>query len=116
MADTTDVNEPESEQNVATWSVVTETTSDTAGNVIEIVPMTEPTLEVGTAATELEPNRDTDTNLRSVVTGASDTNTTGETGNVQMNTQQRISEDYAIPEEIASEALLMLQNMSQPNP
>ena len=50
-----------------------------------------------------------------MVTGASDTNMTGETGNVQTNTQQRISEDYAVPEEIASEALLMLQNMSQPN-
>ena len=115
-ADTTDTNEPESEQNVVTRSVVTETTSDTAGNVIEIVPTTDPTLEVGTAATELEPNRDTNTNSRSVVTGASDTNTTGETGNIHMNTQQRISKDYAIPEEIASEALLMLQNMSQPNP
>ena len=45
--DTTDENEPESEQN-----------RDTAGNVIEIVPTTEPTLEVGTAATELEPDRD----------------------------------------------------------
>ena len=84
--------------------------------MIEIVPMTKPTLEVGTAATELEPNRDTNTNSRSVVTGASDTNTTGETGNVQLNTQQQISEDYAVPEEIASEALLMLHNMSQLNP
>ena len=72
-------------------------------------------LEVRTEASELDPNRDTDTQPQSVVTGASDTNKTGETGNVQMNTQQRISEDYAIPEEIASEALLMLQNMSQPN-
>ena len=51
-----------------------------------------------------------------MVTGASDLNTTGETRKVQMNTQQRISEDYAVPEEIASEALLMLQDMSQPNP
>ena len=41
---------------------------------------------------------------------------TGETGKVQMNTQQRISEDYTTPEEIASEALLMLQDMSQLNP
>ena len=31
------------------------------------------------------------------------------------NTQQRISKDYAVLEEIASEALLMLQSMSQPN-
>ena len=73
---------------MVTRSVVTETTSDTAGNVIEIVPMTDPTLEVGTAATELEPNKDTNTNSRSVVTGASDTNTTGETGNIHTNTQQ----------------------------
>ena len=36
-ADTTDANEPEREQNVATRSVVTEITSDTTGNVIEIV-------------------------------------------------------------------------------
>ena len=33
-----------------------------------------------------------------------------------MNTQQQISEDYAVPEEIASAALLMLQDMSQLNP
>ena len=46
MADTTDANEPECEQNVATRSVVTERTSDTTGTVIEIVPMTDPTLEV----------------------------------------------------------------------
>ena len=37
-------------------------------------------------------------------------------GNVQKNTQQKISEDYKVPEEIASAALLMLQEMSQPNP
>ena len=86
MADTTDANEPECEQNVATRSVVTERTSDTTGNVIEIVPMIKPTLEVETEASELDPNRDTDTQPRSVVTGASDTNTNGETGKVQMNT------------------------------
>ena len=77
--------------------------------------MIKPTLEVETEASELDLNRDTDIQPQSVVTGASDTNMTGETGNVQMNTQQRISEDYTIPEEITSEALLMLQNMSQPN-
>ena len=108
--------DPTHEQNVATPSVVTERTSDTTGTVIEIVPMIDPTLEVETKARELDPNRDTDTQPRSVVTGASDTSTTGETRKVQTNTQQRISEDYAIPEEIASEALLMLQDMSQPNP
>ena len=84
--------------------------------MIEIVPMIDPTLEVKTEASELNPNRDTDTQLQSVVTGASDTNTTGETRKVQTNTQQRISEDYTVPEEIASEALLMLQDMSQLNP
>ena len=56
--------------------------------MIEIVPMIEPTLEVETEASELDPNRDTDTEPRSVVTGAGDTNTTGETGKVQTNTQQ----------------------------
>ena len=88
MADTTDANEPEHEQNVATQSVVTEITSDTTGNVIEIVSTIKPTLEVGTEASELDPNRDTDTQPQSVVTGASDTNTTGETWNVQTNIQQ----------------------------
>ena len=41
---------------------------------------------------------------------------TGVTRKVQTNSQQLISEDYAVPEEIASVALLMLQDMSQPNP
>ena len=84
--------------------------------MIEIVPTIDPTLEVKTEASELNPNRYTDTQLQSVVTGASNTNTTGETRKVQTNTQQRISEDYTVPEEIASEALLMLQDMSQLNP
>ena len=84
--------------------------------MIEIVPTIDPTLEVETETSELDPNRDTSTQPRSVVTGASNTNMTEETKKVRMNTQQRISEDYAIPEEIASEALLMLQDMSQPNP
>ena len=86
MADTTD--EPECEQNVATRSVVTERTSDTTGTVIEIVPTIDPTFEVETEASELDPNRDTGTQPRSVVTGASDTNMTGETRKVQTNTQQ----------------------------
>ena len=76
--------------------------------------MIDPTLEVETEASVPDPN--TGTQPRSVVTGASDTNRTGETRKVQTNTQQQISEDYAVPEEIASEALLMLQDMSQPNP
>ena len=61
MADTTNANEPEREQNAASRSVVTERTSDTTGTVIEIVPMIDPTLEVETEASELDPNRDTGT-------------------------------------------------------
>ena len=114
MTDTTDANEPECEQNAATQSVVTESTSVTTGAVIEIVPMIDPMLEVKTEASVPDPN--TGTQPPSVVTGASDTNMTGETRKVQTNTQQRISEDYTIPEEIASAALLKLQDMSQPNP
>ena len=79
-------NEPEHEQNAR--SVVTERTSDTTGTVIEIVPTIDPTLEVETETSELDPNRDTGTQPRSVVTEASDTNKTGETRKVQTNTQQ----------------------------
>ena len=93
-------------------AVVTMTTSDIAENVIDIVPMTESMLEGSTARTE---PKSTDTKSRAVVTGASDSKTTGETANVRTNIQQCISEDYAVPEDITSEALLMLQNMSQPN-
>ena len=35
---------------------------------------------------------------------------------IHTSKQQRISKDYAAPEEIASEALLMLQTISHPNP
>ena len=76
--------------------------------------MIDPTLETETE--ESVPDSNTSTQPRSVATGTNDTNTTGETGKIQTNTQQRISEDYTIPEEIASVALLMLQEMSQPNP
>ena len=62
------------------------------------------------------PDSNTGTQPRAVVTEANDGSTTGITGNVQKNTQQKISEDYEVPEEIASAALLMLQEMSQPNP
>ena len=82
--------------------------------MIEIVPSIDPTLDTETEENVAESN--TDTQPRSVVTGTNDTNTTGGTGKIQTNIQQRISEDYAIPEEIASAALLMLQEMSQPNP
>ena len=94
--------------------MVTESTSATTGAVIEIVPTIDPTLEVETEASV--PDSNTGTQPRSVVTGANDTNTTGETRKIPTNTQQRISEDYEVPEEIASVALLMLQEMSQPNP
>ena len=94
--------------------MVTESTSVTTGAVIEIVPTIDPTLEVQTEASI--PDSNTRTQPRSVVTGNNDTNTTAETRKIQMKTQQRISEDYAVPEEIASAALLMLQEMSQSTP
>ena len=75
--------------------------------------MIDPTLEFETETSAPDPK--TGTQPRSVVTGASETNITGVTKKAHMNTQQRISEDYTIPEEIASAALLMLQDMSQPN-
>ena len=109
-----DIKEPESEQNVATQSVVTEITSATTDAVIEIVPVIDPMLETETEANV--PDSHTGTQPRAVVTEANDSNTTGKMGNVQKNTQQKISEDYEVPEEIASAALLMLQEMSQPNP
>ena len=71
-------------------------------------------METGIAAKELEPNRDI--TMRSVIAHVVDTDTIREKSTIQTNTQQHISEDYAVPEEIASEALLMLQTMSQPNP
>ena len=86
MTNTPDANEPECEKNAATRSVVTESTSATIGAVIEIVPMINPTLEVETEASV--PDSNTGTQPRSVVTGAMDTNTTGETRKIQTNTQQ----------------------------
>ena len=38
------------------------------------------------------------------------------TGESSVTTQQRISDDYSIPEEIANEALLLLRDMNQPIP
>ena len=81
---------------------------------MEIVPMIDPTLETETE--ESVPVSNTGTQPRSVAAGTNATNMTGKTGKIQTNTQQQISEDYAIPEEIASAALLMLQEMSHPNP
>ena len=109
-----DAKEPESEQNAGTRSVVTEITSATTDAVIEIAPAIDPTLETKTEANA--PDSNTGTQPRSVVTEANDSNTTGKMGNVQKNTEQKISEDYDVPEEIVSAALLMLQEMSQPNP
>ena len=109
-----DIKEPESEQNAATRSVVTEITIATTDAVIEIVPAIDPTLETETEVNV--PDSNTGTQPRAVVTEVNDNNTTGKMGNVQKNTQQKISEDYEVPEEIASAALLMLQEMSQPNP
>ena len=77
--------------------MVTESTGATTGAVIEIVPMIDPTLEVETEASL--PDSNTGTQLRSVVTGANDTNMTGETRKIQTNTQQQISEDYTVLEE-----------------
>ena len=94
-------------------------TTESAMNVINILSSSEQA-EEGTelwqpiSEKELEPVRDI--TMQSVVTHLVDTDTTGETSTKQMNTQQHISEDYAVPKEIASEALLMLQTMNQPNP
>ena len=84
-----DIKEPESEQNAATQSVVTEITSATTDAVIEIVPVIDPTLETESEANV--PDSNTSTQPRAVVTEANDSNTTGKTGNVQKNTQQKIS-------------------------
>ena len=108
-----DIKEPDSEQNAVTQSVVTEITSATTDAVIEIVPAIDPTLETETEVNV--PDSNTGTQPRAVVTEVNDGNATGKMGNVSKNTQQKISEDYEVPEEIASVALLMLQEMSQPN-
>ena len=108
------INEPESEQNAVTRAVVTDITSATTDAVIEIVPMINPTLETETEVNVHDAN--TSTQPRAVVTEVNDNNTTEKMGNVQKNTQQKISEDYEVPEEIALAALLTLQEMSQPNP
>ena len=55
-------------------------------------------------------------NILSAVAQIADTEATGKTSTKQTSTQKRISDDYAVPEDIASEALLMLQTMSQSNP
>ena len=107
------IKEPESEQNVAIRSAATEIISETTDAVIEIVPAIDPTLETETETNVPDPY--TGTQPRAVVMEVNDGNMTGKMGNVQKNTQQKISEDYEVPEEIASAALLMLQEMSQPN-
>ena len=90
-----------------------------AVNVINIVPSSEQAeddteIQHPVSIKELEPSRVI--NTRSAVTQIVDTEATGETSTKQTSTQKCISEDYAVPEEIASEALLMLQTMSQSNP
>ena len=112
--ETHEKKEPESDRNAETRSVVTETTSVTTEAVIEIVPVIDPMLETETEVNIPDPN--TGTQPQAVVTETNDNNMTGKMVNVQKNTQQKISEDYDVPEEIASAALLMLQEMSQPNP
>ena len=114
VSENCDIKEPESDRNAATRAIVTDITSATTDIVIEIVPTIDPTLETETEGNVHDSN--TGTQPQTVVTEANDNNTTGKTGNVQKNTQQKISEDYKVPEEIASAALLMLQEMSQPNP
>ena len=114
VSENRDIKEPESDQNAATRAVVTDITSATTEAVIEIVPTINPTLETETEVNVHDSN--TGTQPRTVVTEANDNKTTGKMENVQKNTQQKISEDYEVPEEIASAALLMLQEMSQPNP
>ena len=114
VSENRDIKELESNRNAATRAVVTDITSATTDAVIEIVPTIDPTLETETEVNVHDSN--TGTQPRAVVTEANDNNATGKTGTVQKNTQQKISEDYEVPEEIASVALLMLQEMSQPNP
>ena len=109
-----DIKEPESDRNAATRAVVTDITSATTNAVIEIVPTINTILETETEVNVHDSN--TSTQPRAVVTEANDNKMTGKTENVQKNTRQKISEDYEVPEEIASAALLMLQEMSQPNP
>ena len=119
---TIDVNKTASEQDTLSRPVVTDPACDLtniAVNVINIVPSSEQAedyteIQHPVSEKELEPSRDT--NTQSVVTQIADTGAAGETSTKQTSTQKHISEDYAVPEEIASEALLMLQTMSQSNP
>ena len=85
VSENRDIKEPEREQNAVTRSVVTEITSATTHAVIEIVPASKPTLEIETEV----PDSNTGTQPRAVVTEVNDNNTTGKTGNVQKNTQQK---------------------------
>ena len=116
VSENREIKELESDRDAATRAVVTDITSATTDAIIEIVPTIDPTLETVTEGNVQDSN--TGTQPRAVVTEANVNvnNTTGKTGNVQKNTQQRITDDYEVPEEIASAALLMLQEMSQPNP
>ena len=114
VSENRDKNEPESDRNAATQAVVTDITRATTNAVIEIIPTIDPTLKKEIGVNVHDDN--TGTQPRAVVTEASDNNKTGKMVNVQRNTQQKISEDYEVPEEIVSAALLLLQEISQPNP
>ena len=61
-----------------------------------------------------EPDRDP--TMRLVVTQLPNTEIPGDTSTKQASTQQHVLDNYDVPEEIASEALLLLQTMNQPNP
>ena len=103
-------------------SVVTDTETNTAKQSKENMPVFEsldvsriplaplstpaptPIPDEATALTE-GPNRDN----RSVVTSKADS-----TKPEERTTAKKLSDDYSVPEEIASEALVMLRDMSQP--
>ena len=119
---TINVNNTGSEQDTLSPPVVTDpadNSTNIAVNVINIVPSSEQAkddteIQHPVSKKELEPSRVI--NTQSAVTQIVDTEATGETSTKQTSTQKCISEDYAVPEEIASEALLMFQTMSQSNP
>ena len=91
--------------------------TEMASNVINIEPESEVPKDGTVLIQSLSTNEpDRDLTMQSVVAQLADTEISGEMSTKQANTQQRISEDYAVPGEIASEALLLLQTMSQPNP
>ena len=76
--------------------------------------VTEDTVQMTHETDENKRNRSSvDFPTRSVVTHETSKAMTGESS---VATQQRISDDYSVPEEIAHEALLLLRDMNQPIP